>query len=286
METPPPLPSTPPDAGNTVPPLDFVKDVVETSPPILMKRAQRAGWVKRIIKGRRVPWPVIIVAIIVLPAALFFGPAALGIVALGVGIGMPILLVAFVIALAVIGTVTLVRSLRKDPVSTAFIGSILTRIAHDEALRRVRNDLRTAMTAAPVPPQKQPLGGSECELRQKLLLLSPVEFERHVMAFFQDKGLFAWVTQQSNDAGVDGFARHPEGLIVVQCKRNAPDNPVGRPIVQQFKGVVEENMAWRGYVVTTSYFTGVAKESAEANQRLRLIDMGALARWHTSGIDF
>ncbi len=235
---------------------------------------------------RRIPWPIIVIALVVIPVFLFFGSAALGVVALGVGVGMPILFVAFVVALAVIGVVTLVRCLRKDPASTAFIGLVLARIADDEALRRVRNDLRTAMAAAPVTPRKQSVGGDEFELQQELLRLSPVEFERHVMSFFQDKGLFAWVTQQSNDAGVDGFARHPEGLIVVQCKRNAADNPVGRPIVQQFKGVVEENGAWRGYVVTTSYFSDVANESAAANQRLRLIDMSALARWHKSGVDF
>lgn len=112
--------------------------------------------------------------------------------------------------------------------------------------------------------------------------MSPVDFECHVMAFFQDMGLLAWVTKQSNDAGVDGFARHASGLIVVQCKRNALDNSVGRPVVQQFKGVVEENKAWRGYVVTTSYFTSGAVESAALNEQIVLVDMTELVAWHLS----
>ena len=84
---------------------------------------------------------------------------------------------------------------------------------------------------------------------------------------------------------MDGFARHPEGLIVVQCKRNAPENPVGRPVVQQFKGVVEENGAWRGYIVTTSSFSEEAVESAAMNDRVRLVDLNALIQWHKTGAD-
>jgi restriction endonuclease Mrr len=59
---------------------------------------------------------------------------------------------------------------------------------------------------------------------------------------------------------------------------------VGRPIIQQFKGVIEENQAWRGYIVTTSYFTSEAKDSAEKNDKLRLIDMDALIDWHVKGL--
>jgi restriction endonuclease Mrr len=71
----------------------------------------------------------------------------------------------------------------------------------------------------------------------------------------------------------------------VQCKRNAKENGVGRPTVQQFKGVVEENSAWRGYIVTTSYFTNEAVESAAKNDKFILIDLVKLLEWHRSGID-
>ena len=91
------------------------------------------------------------------------------------------------------------------------------------------------------------------------------------------------MTKKSNDAGVDGFARHPDGLIIVQCKRHAPENLVGRPVVQQIKGVIEENEVWRGYIVTTSYFTGDAKESAIKNEKIFLADMNILVEWHLKG---
>ena len=50
------------------------------------------------------------------------------------------------------------------------------------------------------------------------------------MSFFQAAGLMAWVTKKTGDGGVDGFARHSEGLIIVQCKRYT-DKPVGGPDV-------------------------------------------------------
>ncbi len=237
------------------------------------------------LRLRRTPWPVLIVVLITIPAIIVFGSAATGVALLGGAFGAPVLLLVFIVALAVVGTVTLLQSLRKSPEAASAIATIVGRIARDEALRRVKKNLREAMVAKPAEPKKQPLHGDEAELRWRLQMMDPFEFEKHVMAFFQDKGLFAWVTQKSNDAGVDGFARHAEGLIVVQCKRNAKDNPVGRPVVQQFKGVVEENGAWRGYIVTTSYFTDGAIESATTNNRLRLVNMEKLIAWHRTGVD-
>ena len=100
------------------------------------------------------------------------------------------------------------------------------------------------------------------------------------MGFFQNQGMLAWVTKKSNDAGVDGFARHPKGLIIVQCKRYNPDNSVGRPAIQQFKGVIEENEAWRGYIITTSQFSSEAIDSASKNDKLYLVDMETIVKWH------
>ncbi len=278
---PPPLPTPPP---LRVPPLIPVVESPSqlANPPIPQALQATVPLLSRL---RRTPWPIVIVVLITLPAILFFGSAASGIALLGGAFGSPILLLVFVFALAVVGAITVLKSLWKNPDATSQIASIVGQIARDESLRRVKKDLREAMVAKPVAPKKQPTHGSEEELRRRLQTMDPFEFEKHVMAFFQDKGLFAWVTQKSNDAGVDGFARHPEGLVVVQCKRNAMDNPIGRPVVQQFKGVVEENEAWQGYIVTTSYFTSGAIESADTNVRIRLVNIEKLIAWHKAGID-
>ncbi|WP_375781062.1 restriction endonuclease [Bradyrhizobium sp. ma5] len=90
----------------------------------------------------------------------------------------------------------------------------------------------------------------------------------------------------SNDFGVDGFAVHPDGLIIVQCKRNSSANRVGRPTIQQFKGVIEEQGALRGYVVSTSTFTEEAKESAVLSEKIVLVDIDGLARWHAEAPTF
>jgi len=68
--------------------------------------------------------------------------------------------------------------------------------------------------------------------------------------------------------------------MITQCKRNSTDNKIGRPTIQQFKGVIEEQNALRGYVVTTSTFTEEAIQSAELSEKLVLVDIDSLVRWH------
>ena len=85
------------------------------------------------------------------------------------------------------------------------------------------------------------------------------------------------------DRGIDGWADYPQGLLVVQCKRYAEDHPVGRPVAQQLRGVVEEAGAIRGYLVTTSRFTQEAQESASLSPMLVLVDLDALMAWHRDG---
>ena len=119
--------------------------------------------------------------------------------------------------------------------------------------------------------------------------MDPFDFERHVMSFFQEAGFKSSVTKASNDFGIDGWAVHEEGLIIVQCKRNSDKNKVGRPTIQQFKGVLEEqgktNNIYKGYIVTTSSFSKDAIESASLNSNLILIDLEELSRWHILGFN-
>ncbi|CCG07910.1 Possible restriction system protein [Pararhodospirillum photometricum DSM 122] len=120
----------------------------------------------------------------------------------------------------------------------------------------------------------------EAETRKRLMKMDPYAFEAHVVSFFEAEGVRAWVTKKSNDMGVDGFVDGPDGLIVIQCKRYALDNLVGAPEVQQFKGVIEENEALKGYIVTTSYFSTPAQASAAKSDRVVLVDGDELIRWH------
>jgi hypothetical protein len=83
------------------------------------------------------------------------------------------------------------------------------------------------------------------------------------------------------------FIRCSQVLFAGQgCKRNAPDNKVGAPMIQQFKGVIEEQAAIRGYFVTTSSFTDMARQSAEKSDKVILVDMDFLVGWEKTAPTF
>jgi restriction system protein len=79
----------------------------------------------------------------------------------------------------------------------------------------------------------------------------------------------------AGDLAADLTCLAPDGRsVVVQCKRYAPDNLVGSPVIQSFIGMVKiHHKADLGIFVTTSGYTlpamNLAKEHADY---LRLID--------------
>lgn len=214
---------------------------------------------------------------VTLAAATVVGGQGAGIAAFGGALGVPVLLLLF---LGTAGITVVLESVLSRSEASSYLSVVLALIARDATLLQARAWLRDAMTTQMAEPKRQPLPEEELALRESLLAMHPTAFERHVMSFFQQQGLIAWVTQQSNDGGVDGFAKHHHGLIVVQCKRYAPDNLVDRPTVQQLRGVVEENNAWRGYLVTTSGFSKPALECAALTEKLVLVNMDELIAWH------
>lgn len=228
-------------------------------------------------KNSDLPLPMKIAIPATLTAATIVGGQGVGIAAFGSAIGMPVLLLIFI---GTAGITSVIETFLGTSESKDYISIIISLIGRDEVFRRVKKDLKDAMTSEPASPDFMNMPKEEKELRKRLIEMNPYDFERHMMSFFQTNGMLAWVTKKSNDAGVDGFARHPHGLIIVQCKRYKPENSVGRPAIQQFKGVIEENEAWRGYIITTSQFTNEAIESASKNNRLHLVDMDEIVKWH------
>lgn len=215
-----------------------------------------------------------------LAAAAIVGGQGVGLAAFGSAIGLPVLLLVF---LGAAGITSVLEAFINSKDARSYIGVVMNLIVRDEIYRHANQAMQRAMTDSPAEPKSASMPDDDTALQAALMALDPYDFERHVMSFFQQQGLMAWVTKKSNDAGVDGFAKHEQGLVVVQCKRYANHNLVGRPAVQQFKGVIEENQAWRGYVVTSSGFTQEAKDSAALNERLVLIDMVELLKWHKEG---
>ena len=220
---------------------------------------------------------------IAIPATLlavpFVGGAGAGIAALGGGLGAPVLLLVF---LGTAGITSVLDGIISHKDAAPYVMGVLELIARDEIARRTSAALKNAMRDEPIECRRFNMPPEEEKLRRKLLEMDPFEFEQHVVSFFKSDGLLAWTTRKSNDLGVDGFAENRAGLFVIQCKRHGPDNSVGGPLVQQFKGVIEENGACRGYLVTTSFFTGAARESAAKSDRLVLVDMDELVKWHAA----
>lgn len=219
----------------------------------------------------KIAFPATLVAI---PLA---GVQGAGIAAFGGAVGVPVLLLVF---LGAAGITAIIEAVVTSPEARPHIAEIVDIIVQDERLRRASAQMKAAMREQPMDPTRFAAPPGEIALRAHLLSMDPFQFERHTMSFFDAAGLEAWVTRKSNDFGVDGFAVHPEGLIIVQCKRNASENKVGRPTIQQFKGVIEEQNAHRGYVVTTATFTDEAIESSALSEKIVLVDIDALLRWH------
>lgn len=219
-----------------------------------------------------------------LPATLlgmaFFGMQGAGLVAFGSGVGLPVVLLIF---LGTAGATAVLEAFVKDRSIRDPLTKLLLTFAAYESARRAKKELLDALRADAMVPERAAAPDDAAELLEFLLAMDPVAFERHVMSFFAQEGHPTGLTARSNDFGVDGYVFHPDGLVVVQCKRYSLDNPVGRPEVQQFKGVIEEQRAYRGYFVTTSRFTSGAAESADKNDRLRLVDGEGLLRWHREG---
>lgn len=212
--------------------------------------------------------------------AALFGMKYAGLVALGSGIGLPVILLLF---LGTAGATAIIEAFVKDRNIRDPLTKLLLTFVAFETARRAKKELLDAMRADAMVPQRAEVPRDSAALLAYLMEMDPVMFERHVMSFFEKDGYPTGLTARSNDFGVDGYVFHPDGVIVVQCKRYSADNAIGRPAIQQFKGVIEEQRAYRGYFVTTSRFTDEATESAAKSDRILLVDGNELIRWHEAG---
>jgi HJR/Mrr/RecB family endonuclease len=97
--------------------------------------------------------------------------------------------------------------------------------------------------------------------------LSGIEFEGLITRLLEHMGFRAGMTKASGDGGIDIVATLDQPLIggryLIQCKRYAPDSPVGAATVREFYGVLTaDRRAVKGILVTTSGFTVQSQEFA------------------------
>lgn len=100
---------------------------------------------------------------------------------------------------------------------------------------------------------------------EKVLNMTGYEFEHYISTLLTKMGFEVEVTQYSNDGGIDLIAIYEKpifsGKYIVQCKKWATS--VGQPEVRDLYGVVMDQRANKGILITTSDFTAQAYEFAK-----------------------
>ena len=114
--------------------------------------------------------------------------------------------------------------------------------------------------------------------------LSPYLFEEVIAELLSKKGFDVEVTNAKNDGGKDIYVTDKNALgtflYLVECKKYAPNNPVGVGIVRQLHGVVQADRATAGILVTTSHYTNGAKEfQRKVAFQMQLKDYDNIQEW-------
>lgn len=114
--------------------------------------------------------------------------------------------------------------------------------------------------------------------------MPPRRFEELVAELLERAGYSVTLTPQTRDGGKDMYAARSDQfgsfLYVVECKRHLPDRPVGVGVVRALYGVAQRERATAAMLMTTSYFTGPAREFAEELQyQIALNDYFDLRHW-------
>lgn len=119
---------------------------------------------------------------------------------------------------------------------------------------------------------------------EKLHELSPRKFEELVASILEDMGLTVELTKATRDGGSDIIAQIKNSLtsllILVECKKYAPDNKVDVSIVRSVAGVHMLREPAKSIIVTTSSFTKDARlEASQFKGKIDLKDYNDLKEW-------
>lgn len=127
------------------------------------------------------------------------------------------------------------------------------------------------------------------DLLQKVMEQTPRFFEILVVGLLKKMGYsgsfdgFAKVTQYVHDDGIDEIIYEDKfGLdkIYIQAKKHSSDNSVGKPLIQQFAGALDEQKATTGAFITTSDYSKEARDYVEKlSKKIVLVNGQDLARF-------
>lgn len=127
------------------------------------------------------------------------------------------------------------------------------------------------------------------DLLQKVMEQTPRFFEILVVDLLKKMGYggsfdgSTKVTPYVHDDGIDGIIYEDKlGLdkIYIQAKKHNSDNTVGKPLIQQFAGALDEQKATKGVFITTSDYSKEAKAYVEKlSKKIVLINGQELTRF-------
>lgn len=117
-----------------------------------------------------------------------------------------------------------------------------------------------------------------------LYQLSYRKFEEVIAEILIRKGYYVELTPATRDGGKDIYVARKDDLgsflYLVECKKYAPNHHVGLNIIQRLYGVVTDEKATAGIIVTTSYFTKSAKDFQQRHSfQMSLQDFHSIKKW-------
>lgn len=117
-----------------------------------------------------------------------------------------------------------------------------------------------------------------------LYKLSPRKFEEVIAEILSRKGYEVTLTSATRDGGKDIFVAQRDDLgsflYLVECKKFAPNRPVGIDVIQRLYGVISAEDSTYGIIATTSYFTKPAKDFQQRKKfRMSLKDFDSIKQW-------
>jgi hypothetical protein len=119
---------------------------------------------------------------------------------------------------------------------------------------------------------------------EKLYNINPRKFEELIASIFKDLGFDVELTKATRDGGRDIIASIRNAatnfLAYVECKRYAADNKIDVGIIRNVVGVQYIEKPSKSIIVTTSFFTKDAKETAKKiENQLDLKDFDDIKAW-------
>ena len=152
---------------------------------------------------------------------------------------------------------------------------------------------REATVTAETTPEELILSGYQqvqtalaSDLLERVKAASPTFFERLVVQLLVAMGYGGSMEDagkaigRSGDEGIDGIIKEDRlGLDVIYLQAKRWERTIGRPDIQQFAGALQGQRARKGVFITTSSFSGEARDYAgRIDTRIILIDATELAK--------